>query len=116
MSCAKHCLWEAAVCWQCSNLDGSVKALQALSGDAIVCEMAPVSPIVTIVLQKDDESFADGDVIRRGIIVQLLMPVLELHKQCSCCHLEPTCHSHAAIWQDCVAHINLTTCLVMVKA
>lgn len=106
------CVQKAAMLYQCSNLDGSVKALQALSGDAIVCEMAPVSPIVTIVLQKDDESFADSDVIRRGVVVQLLMPVLQMHKRCSCTLLDLICHSLVAMR---VARIKYNICTLMVQ-
>ena len=58
------------------HLDGSVKAFQALPGDAIVREVAPVRPIVTVVLQENDECLTDGDVIGRSVVVQLLMPVL----------------------------------------
>lgn len=59
-----------------SNLDGSVEALKALPGDAIVCEVAPVGPVVTVVLQEDDVCFTDDDVIRGGVVVQLLVPIL----------------------------------------
>ena len=57
-------------------LDGSVKALQALPGDAIVIEVCPVAAIVSIALQELDVSLADDDIIWCGVIVQLLMPVL----------------------------------------
>lgn len=60
-----------------SNLDGSVKALKALPGDAIVGEVAPVGSIVTIALQEDDVRFTDDNVIRGGVVVQLLVPILQ---------------------------------------
>ena len=59
-----------------SNLDGSVKALKALPGDAIVSKVAPVGSIVTILLQENDVCFTDDNVVRRGVVVQLLMPIL----------------------------------------
>lgn len=57
-------------------LDGSVKAFQALSGDAIVIQVCPVAAIVPIALQELDVSLTNDDIIRCGVIVQLLMPVL----------------------------------------
>ena len=69
-----------AVQWQVNvHLDGPVKAFQALSGDAIVSEVAPVCSIVAIALQKLDVGLTDGHIIRGGVVVQLLMPVLHDH-------------------------------------
>ena len=58
------------------HLDGSVKALQALPGDAIVSQVSPVAAVVSIALQELDVSLTYDDIIRRGVVVQLLMPVL----------------------------------------
>ena len=57
-------------------LDGAVKALKALAGDASIGQHSPVGPIVPIALQEGDEGLADGHIIRSGVVVQLLMPVL----------------------------------------
>ena len=38
--------------------------------------MAPIGPIVAIVLQENDVCFTDDNVVRRGVVVQLLMPIL----------------------------------------
>jgi len=62
-------------------LDCPVKAFQALSGDAIVCEVAPISTIVPIALQEGYEGLADDNVIRSRVVVQLLMPVLQYRQQ-----------------------------------
>ena len=67
------------------NLDCPFKAFQALSGDAIVREVAPVSTIVPIALQEGYEGLADDDVIRSGVVVQLLMPVLQYTQQGMAC-------------------------------
>ncbi len=69
-------------------LDCPVKAFQALSGDAIVCEVTPVSTIVPIALQESYEGLADDNVIRSCVVVQLLMPVL----QCTQQGMAPTHH------------------------
>ena len=58
------------------HLDGAVKALKALASDASIGQHSPVGPIVPIALQEGDEGLADGHVIRSGVVVQLLMPVL----------------------------------------
>lgn len=62
-----------------SNLDGSVETLEALPGDAVVSEVAPIGSIVTIFLQENDVCFTDDNVVRRGVVVQLLVPILH-HK------------------------------------
>ena len=58
------------------HLDGPVKAFQALSGDAVVCEVAPVGTVVAVALQEGDVGFTDDDVIWSCVVVQLLVPVL----------------------------------------
>ncbi len=63
-------------CLPTPHLDGAVKALKALAGDASIGQHPPVGPIVPIALQEGDEGLTDGHIIRSGVIVQLLMPVL----------------------------------------
>eukprot|EP00958_Prasinococcus_capsulatus_P023563 scaffold3544_cov373-Prasinococcus_capsulatus_cf.AAC.2 len=58
------------------RVDGAVVAEQALPVDAALLQHPPVHPDVAVGLQVLDEGVADDHVIGRGVVVQLLVPLL----------------------------------------
>mmetsp|Transcript_83625 Transcript_83625/g.269505 ORF Transcript_83625/g.269505 Transcript_83625/m.269505 type:complete len:959 (+) Transcript_83625:1319-4195(+) len=58
--------------------DGPAVGSQPLFVDAVIREHLPVLRHVAVGLQKLDDGPADADVLRRGVVVQLLMPLFEV--------------------------------------
>ena len=91
------------------HLDCPVKAFQALSGDAIVREVAPISTIVPVAIQEGYEGLADDDVIRGCVVVQLLMPVLQYRQHGMACIHHGSTHSEVdslTLLGACSLHTN----------
>mmetsp|Transcript_20853 Transcript_20853/g.62749 ORF Transcript_20853/g.62749 Transcript_20853/m.62749 type:complete len:211 (-) Transcript_20853:1862-2494(-) len=56
--------------------DLAVEALHPVTSDAVAVEDLPVGSIITIATQERQVRLADADVIRRGVVMQLLVPLL----------------------------------------